>query len=75
MYIQTETETGSDSAPHPVQSKEQAGGAAGWFTQGWCTALVIGELKHGMNQAWISEKEVTRAGIERFLSIYGRTFY
>lgn len=66
---------GSDSAPHPVQLKEQVGGAAGCFTQGWCTALVIGALEHGTRQGWISKEEVTREAIEGFLSKYGREFY
>jgi dihydroorotase len=67
---------GSDSAPHPVQSKKGAGSiAAGCFTQPWCTALVIGALEEGINQGWIREEEVTRESIEGFLSGYGRAFY
>ncbi|KAI4128824.1 MAG: hypothetical protein LQ338_002524 [Usnochroma carphineum] len=68
-------EKGSDSAPHPVQLKQQAGGAAGCFTQGWCTALVIGALQHGISQGWITKDEVTREAVEGFLSTYGRAFY
>lgn len=66
---------GSDSAPHPIQSKKQSGGAAGCFTQGWCTGLVIGALEHAMRQGWISKEEVTQEVLEGFLSRYGRAFY
>ncbi|KAL9027780.1 MAG: hypothetical protein Q9196_003743 [Gyalolechia fulgens] len=66
---------GSDSAPHPAQLKKQSGGAAGCFTQGWCTALVIGALEHALRQGWISKDHVTREALEGFLSKYGRAFY
>ncbi|KAL8934285.1 MAG: hypothetical protein Q9216_005984 [Gyalolechia sp. 2 TL-2023] len=66
---------GSDSAPHPVQSKTQSAGAAGCFTQGWCTALVIGALEHALRQGWISQDQVTQEALEGFLSKYGRVFY
>ncbi|KAI4171426.1 MAG: hypothetical protein LQ343_004282 [Gyalolechia ehrenbergii] len=66
---------GSDSAPHPIQSKKQSGGAAGCFTQGWCTALVVGALEHALRQGWISKAQVTQGALEGFLSKYGRAFY
>jgi dihydroorotase len=67
---------GSDSAPHPIQSKKGAGRtAAGCFTQPWGTALVIGALEEGIDQGWIKEEEVTHKSIENFLSGYGRAFY
>lgn len=67
---------GSDSAPHPVQSKKGAGGtAAGCFTQPWCTSLVIGALEEAIDHGWIREEEVTCESIEGFLSGYGRAFY
>ncbi len=67
---------GSDSAPHPVQSKKGAGGtAAGCFTQPWCTALVIGALEEAIDHGWIREEDVTRESIEGFLSGHGRAFY
>ncbi|KAL8834081.1 MAG: hypothetical protein Q9170_003937 [Blastenia crenularia] len=66
---------GSDSAPHSIQSKEQAGGAAGCFTQGWCTALVIGALEHAIGQRWISKEDVTQEALGGFLSNNGRDFY
>ncbi|KAL8726672.1 MAG: hypothetical protein Q9181_005953 [Wetmoreana brouardii] len=66
---------GSDSAPHHVKSKEQASGAAGCFTQGWCTALVIGAMENGIRQGWISKNDVTYKALEGFLSGHGRAFY
>jgi dihydroorotase len=67
---------GSDSAPHPVQSKKGAGGtAAGCFTQPWCTALVIGALEQAVDHGWITEEDVTRESLEGFLSGHGRAFY
>ncbi|KAL8920958.1 MAG: hypothetical protein Q9208_005984 [Pyrenodesmia sp. 3 TL-2023] len=66
---------GSDSAPHPLKSKQQAGGAAGCFTQPFCTSLVLNALEHGIRQGWITKEEVTREAVEGFLSTYGRTFY
>lgn len=67
---------GSDSAPHPIQSKKGEGRtAAGCFTQPWATALVVGALEEGIEQGWIKEEEVTYKAIENFLSVYGRAFY
>ena len=67
---------GSDSAPHPIQAKKGAGNtAAGCFTQGWTTSLVIGALEEGIAQGWIKEDQVTLGAIEGFLSGFGRAFY
>lgn len=66
---------GSDSAPHHVQSKEQAGGAAGCFTQPFCTALVIGAIKDAVEQGWISNHKINQQVLESFLSNCGREFY
>lgn len=67
---------GSDSAPHPVQSKRgRDGTVAGCFTQPWATALVIDALGEGIDQGWIREEDVTLESIENFLSGYGRAFY
>lgn len=69
---------GSDSAPHPVQSKKGGAGsntAAGCFTQPWASALVIGALEEGIKQGWVSEEEVSQEAIEGFLSEHGRAFY
>ncbi|KAL6716716.1 dihydroorotase [Lecanora helva] len=66
---------GSDSAPHPVQSKRGPSCAAGCFTQGWTTSLVIGALQEGLSQGWIRDEDVTREALEGFLSRNGRKFY
>ncbi|KAL8864188.1 MAG: hypothetical protein Q9174_007439, partial [Haloplaca sp. 1 TL-2023] len=69
----------SDSAPHPIQSKEdtKAGNsaAAGCFTQGWTTALVIRALENAIAQSWIKRDQVTQEVIEGFLCRHGRAFY
>ncbi|KAL9015307.1 MAG: hypothetical protein Q9173_000105 [Seirophora scorigena] len=67
---------GSDSAPHPIQSKaEKEPAAAGCFTQPWSTSLVIGAFQRAMSLGWISKDSVSREAIEGFLSHHGRTFY
>ncbi|KAL8766933.1 MAG: hypothetical protein Q9209_006414 [Squamulea sp. 1 TL-2023] len=66
---------GSDSAPHPVQLKEQDNAAAGCFTQGWATQLVIGALQDAQRNGWISNHVITQDTLNGFLSTYGRNFY
>ncbi|KAL8647556.1 MAG: hypothetical protein Q9226_006385 [Calogaya cf. arnoldii] len=66
---------GSDSAPHPVQSKEQTNVAAGCFTQGWTSVLVIDALKQAIENGWISNHKIRHETLEGFLSTYGRKFY
>ncbi|KAL8750266.1 MAG: hypothetical protein Q9199_007179 [Rusavskia elegans] len=66
---------GSDSAPHPVQSKEQTNAAAGCFTQGWTSVLVIDALKQAIENGWISNHKITQETLEGFLSTYGKRFY
>ncbi|MCJ1244146.1 hypothetical protein MMC30_001344 [Trapelia coarctata] len=66
---------GSDSAPHPACAKN--GGkdfAAGCFTQGYATALVVEAVEEAVKNGWI-EGEVTQEVLEGFLSGYGRKFY
>lgn len=75
MRALAESRLGSDSAPHPIRSKQQAGSAAGCFTQPFCTSLVLNALEHGIKQGWITKDDVTREAVEGFLSTYGRTFY
>lgn len=70
-----DTRKGSDSAPHPIESKKKPSCAAGCFTQGWTTTLIITALEEGLNQGWIREDDVTREAIEGFLSKNGRAFY
>ena len=74
---------GSDSAPHPIQAKrpkeegagEGHGCAAGVFSQGWTSSLVLDALENGIRQGWITKEDTTREVIEGFLSRYGRNFY
>lgn len=67
---------GSDSAPHPVQSKKGAGAtAAGCFTQPYVSQIVIEGLEAAAEQGWINENELTSKAIEGFLSGFGRKFY
>jgi dihydroorotase len=67
---------GSDSAPHPVQSKKGAGAtAAGCFTQPYVSQIVIEALEEAIEQGWISESELTVEALEGFLSVFGRKFY
>lgn len=67
---------GSDSAPHPIEAKKGPGDtAAGCFTQGWTTALVVGALEEGVIHGWIKEEDLTVEAIEGFLSGHGRAFY
>ena len=74
--IHTDTLPGSDSAPHPVQSKKGAGAtAAGCFTQPYVSQIVIEALEAAVEQGWINENELTLEAIEGFLSGFGRKFY
>ena len=69
------TSKGSDSAPHHSSSKKPPGCAAGCFTQGWTTSLVIGALEEGLRLGWIEERDISQEAIEGFLSKHGRAFY
>lgn len=72
---------GSDSAPHPSENKKtgkesgSGGCAAGVFSMGWTTALVLDALEIGTRHGWITKEQTTREAIEGFLSGYGRDFY
>ena len=66
---------GSDSAPHPMHSKQKPTCAAGCFTQGWTTTLVVSALEEGLRLGWIRDEDVTQDVLEGFLSKYGRAFY
>jgi dihydroorotase len=69
---------GSDSAPHPLQSKTTApeGKApAGVFTQPAVTQLVLLALEEGVERGVISDDDVTQEKLEGFLSRFGREFY
>lgn len=68
---------GTDSAPHPLSSKQVTGQAppAGVFTQPYATQLVLLALEEATAKGIISEADVTQQKLENFLSTYGRTFY
>lgn len=67
---------GSDSAPHGVAAKEMRGKpAAGCFTQGEATQLVLEAVVGAVGKELLREEDVTVEGLEGFLSGYGRKFY
>ncbi|KAI0842771.1 amidohydrolase 2 [Hypoxylon sp. FL0890] len=69
---------GSDSAPHPLQSKTSAAqgkAPAGVYTQPFVTQLVLLALEEAIERGVIAEAEVTQEKLEGFLSRYGRQFY
>ena len=81
VYVYSKRRKGSDSAPHPIEKKktnkdgEQGGCAAGVFSMGWTTGLVLDALEIGTRHGWITKEQTTREVIEGFLSHYGRDFY
>jgi dihydroorotase len=69
---------GSDSAPHPLQSKTSApeGKApAGVFTQPCVTQLVLLALEEAVERGVITDDDITQEKLEGFLSVNGRRFY
>jgi len=69
---------GTDSAPHPLMSKNVGEGkapAAGVFTQPYATQLVLLALEDATEKGIISEADVTQDKLEGFLSKFGRKFY
>ena len=83
---------GSDSAPHDVGAKRgrsQSGGgccsptaAAGCFTQGWTTQLVVGAVDQALCEGWLLEDEpqlkdgeMVVDALKAFLSGNARRFY
>jgi len=70
---------GSDSAPHPLESKlkTQSGEVvpAGVFTQPFATQLVILALEEAIERGVIKEDEVRQDRLEQFLSLSGRQYY
>ena len=70
--------SGSDSAPHLIQTKTSApeGKApAGVFTQPFATQLVLLGIEEGVKRGVISDADVTQEKLEGFLSLHGRRFY
>lgn len=79
-YVYSKRRKGSDSAPHPIENKKTKDGergscAAGVFSMGWTTGLVLDALEIGTRHGWITKEQTTREAIEGFLSHYGRDFY
>lgn len=67
---------GSDSAPHPLFSKTGVKkAAAGCFTQGWVTQLVVQALEAAAAHGWVSEDELSPGVVEEFMRKRGRAFY
>ncbi|KAI1505918.1 hypothetical protein F5X99DRAFT_175173 [Biscogniauxia marginata] len=69
---------GSDSAPHPIQSKTsavQGKAPAGVFTQPFATQLVLLAMEEAAQRGVLTEVDVTQEKLEGFLSRYGRRFY
>ncbi|KAI0850398.1 Dihydroorotase [Daldinia vernicosa] len=69
---------GSDSAPHPLQSKtsaEQGKAPAGVYTQPYVTQLVLLALEEAIDRGVITEADVTQEKLAGFLSQFGRRFY
>ncbi|KAI1101480.1 amidohydrolase 2 [Jackrogersella minutella] len=69
---------GSDSAPHPLQSKTSAAqgkAPAGVYTQPFVTQLVLLALEEAIERGVITDADVTQEKLEGFLSRYGRRFY
>jgi len=70
--------SGSDSAPHPLESKKSKSSQAvpaGVFTQPFATQLVIIALEDAIGRGVLEADEVTQDRLELFLSRAGRRFY
>ncbi|TQS33872.1 hypothetical protein Golomagni_05769 [Golovinomyces magnicellulatus] len=70
--------SGSDSAPHPLQTKtsaEKGKAPAGVFTQPFVTQLVLLGLEEAVDRGVIAEQDITQEKLEGFLSRNGRKFY
>ncbi len=62
---------GSDSAPHPIESKTSAAqgkAPAGVYTQPFATQLVLLALEEAIERGVIHEADVTQEKLEGFLS-------
>lgn len=72
--------SGSDSAPHPVTSKQRGVDgkspiAAGVFTQPFATQYIILALEKAIERGLLTEEDVTQEVLENFLGGFGRQFY
>jgi len=66
---------GTDSAPHPAQSKRGDKVAAGVFTQPHAVGLVINALEEGIERGVLKPEDISAEKLEGFLSTFGRKFY
>ena len=66
---------GTDSAPHPAQTKRADKFAAGVFTQPYAVGLVVDALVQGVEIGVLQAADVTKEKLIGFLSGYGRAFY
>ena len=66
---------GTDSAPHPAQSKHGKKIAAGVFTQTNAVGHVLGALEQAVEQGVLKDTDVTAERLNGFLSKHGREFY
>ncbi len=74
----TQSLSGSDSAPHLIQTKTSAAqgkAPAGVFTQPFATQLVLSALEDAIERDVIAEADVTQEILEGFLGRFGRRFY
>lgn len=66
---------GTDSAPHPAETKRADRFAAGVFTQPHAVGYVIDALEQGVEMGVLKTEDVTAEKLEDFLSGFGRKFY
>ena len=66
---------GTDSAPHPAQSKRADKVAAGVFTQPHAVGLVIDAFEEGIEKGILRADDITVQKLEGFFSEFGRNFY
>lgn len=66
---------GTDSAPHPAETKRGDRSAAGVFTQPHAVSYVIDALEQAILKDVIQTSEVTPQVLEGFLGKFGRKFY
>ncbi|KAK3678908.1 dihydroorotase [Recurvomyces mirabilis] len=66
---------GTDSAPHPAETKRADRVAAGVFTQPHAVGYVIDALEQAVLNGVLKAEDVTKKKLEGFLSKFGRDFY
>ncbi|EMC92103.1 hypothetical protein BAUCODRAFT_38128 [Baudoinia panamericana UAMH 10762] len=66
---------GTDSAPHPAETKRADRFAAGVFTQPHAVGYVLEALEQAVELGVLKAEDVTKAKLEGFLSRFGRDFY